>query len=375
MTSNASSAARFKLTALAGLIISVTTLSGCSYVPFFSSEKPVNRAATLDVPPAFTPPSPQAELAVPEIASARAAAAAAQSEKSGVLVSGTGVKVMGGPDSRYLAVDADPDAVWPKLQNFLQDEGYVVKKIEPGVGMMETDWTGSQSADQNGFNLMSFLKIAKDTFFKPDHIQKVRIRIENGETKNQTLVFVTSQKMDLTGEKPYFPGDDESSFKYANAKADPTLTADMLARLTAYLSGKTEAESRALMAASFASRSKIIFNQDKDERYLVVTQAYPQVWNRLGLALDRLGFNPVKSDQKDGVITVTHPYPQSFYADGAVRGAKVDMKQKMSMQLTLKVLPQKDGSTRIDVDEISVTGGTLPDDRFAVLNKINAQME
>ena len=375
MTSNASSAARFKLTALAGLILSVTTLSGCSYVPFFSSEKPVNRAATLDVPPAFTPPSPQAELAVPEIASARAAAAAAQSEKSGVLVSGTGVKVMGGPDSRYLAVDANPDAVWPKLQSFLQDEGYVVKKVEPGVGMIETDWTGSQSADQNGFNLMSFLKIAKDTFFKPDHIQKVRIRIENGETKNQTLVFVTSQKMDLTGEKPYFPGDDESSFKYANAKADPTLTADMLARLTAYLSGKTEAESRALMASSFASRSKIVFNQDKDERYLVVTQAYPQVWNRLGLALDRLGFNPVKSDQKGGVITVTHPYPQSFYADGAVRGAKVDMKQKMSMQLTLKVLPQKDGSTRIDVDEISVTGGTLPDDRFAVLSKINAQME
>lgn len=375
MTSNASSAARFKLTALAGLILSVTTLSGCSYVPFFSSEKPVNRAATLDVPPAFTPPSPQAELAVPEIASARAAAAAAQSEKSGVLVSGTGVKVMGGPDSRYLAVDANPDAVWPKLQNFLQDEGYVVKKIEPGVGMMETDWTGTQSADQNGFNLMSFLKIAKDTFFKPDHIQKVRIRIENGETKDQTLVFVTSQKMDLTGEKPYFPGDDESSFKYANAKADPTLTADMLARLTAYLSGKTEAESRALMASSFASRSKIVFNQDKDERYLVVTQAYPQVWNRLGLALDRLGFNPVKSDQKDGVITVTHPYPQSFYADGAIRGAKVDMKQKMSMQLTLKVLPQKDGSTRIDADEISVTGGTLPDDRFAVLSKINAQME
>ncbi len=375
MIFNAPSAVRFKLTALAGLILGVSTLTGCSYIPFMSSDKPVNRAATLDVPPAFTPPSPQAALAVPEIASARAAEAAARTESSGVLVSGTGVKVMGGPDSRYLAVDAKPDAVWPKLQGFLQDEGYVVKKIEPGVGMMETDWTGTQSADQNGFNLMSFLKIAKDTFFKPDHIQKVRIRIENGENKNQTLVFVTSQKMELTGEKPYVPGDDESSFKYASAKADPALTADMLARLTAYLSGKTEAESRALMAASFAARSKIIFNQDKDERYLVVSQAYPQVWNRLGLALDRLGFNPVKSSQKDGEITVTHPYPQSFYADGSVRGAKVDMKQKMSMQLTLKLLPQKDGSTRIDVSQISVTGGTLPDDRFAVLSKINEQME
>lgn len=375
MIFNAPSAVRFKLTVLAGLVLGASTLTGCSYVPFFSSDKPVNHAAKLDVPPAFTPPSPRAELAVPEIASARAAEAAARTKGGGVLVSGTGVKVMGGPDSRYLAVDAKPDIVWPKLQGFLQDEGYVVKKIEPGVGLIETDWTGIQSADQNGFNLMSFLKIAKDTFFKPDHIQKVRIRIENGDNLNQTLVFVTSQKMELTGEKPYFPGDDESSFKYANAKPDPTLSADMLARLTAYLSGKTEAESRALMAASFASRSKIMFNKDKDERYLVVSQAYPQVWNRLGLALDRLGFNPVKNNEKDGEITVTHPYPQSFYADGAVRGAKVDMNQKMSMTLSLKVLPQKDGSTRINVTDIRVTGGTLPKSRYAVLSKLNEQME
>ncbi|OYV24726.1 MAG: hypothetical protein B7Z82_09430, partial [Halothiobacillus sp. 20-54-6] len=148
---------------------------------------------------------------------------------------------MGGAESRYLAVNATPDTVWPKLQDFLQDEGYTVKKIEPGVGLMETDWTGSQAADQNGFNLMSFLSIAKNTFFKPDHIEKVRIRIENGENNNQTLVFVTGQKMALTGEKPYFPGDSESSFKYADAKPDATLSAAMLARLTAYLSGKTEA--------------------------------------------------------------------------------------------------------------------------------------
>lgn len=375
MILNAPSAVRFKLSALAGLIMGASTLTGCSNIPFITSDQPVNRAAKLDVPPAFTPPNPRAELAVPEIASARAAAAEARTKGSGVLVSGTGVKVMGGPDSRYLEVDAKPDSIWPKLQDFLLDEGYIVKKIEPGVGMMETDWTGTQEADHKGFDLMSFLKIARDTFFKPDHIQKVRIRIENGENENQTLVFVTSQKMDLTGEKPYFPGDDESTFRYANARPDPALTADMLARLTAYLSGKTEAESRAMMAASFAPRSKIIFNQDKDERYLKVSQAYPLVWNRMGLALDRLGFNPVKSDQKNGEITVTHPYPQSFYADGAIRGVKVDMKQKMSMRLSLKLLPQKDGSTRIDVSDISVTGGTLPDARYAVLRKINEQME
>ncbi|HQS03123.1 MAG: hypothetical protein B7Y07_08995 [Halothiobacillus sp. 24-54-40] len=364
-----------QFTVLAGLILGASALSGCSNIPFISSNQPVNRAATLDVPPAFTPPSPQAALAVPAIASAKAAEAAARQGGSGVLVTGTGVKVMGGPESRYLAVNATPDTVWPKLQDFLQDEGYNVKKIEPGVGMMETDWTGSQSADQNGFNLMSFLKIAKDTFFKPDHIEKVRIRIENGETPNQTLVFVTSQKMALSGEKAYFPGDSESSFKYTDAKPDATLSSALLARLTAYLSGKTEAESRAMMASSFAPRSQLMFNQDKDERYLVVSQAYPLVWNRLGLALDRLGFDPVKNNQKEGLIEVTHAHPQALYADMAIRGAKIDPNQKLSLKLTLKVMPQKDGTNRIDVVQDQVVGGSLPEIRFVILNKINAQME
>lgn len=367
---------RPKLTLMTALILSATALSGCSSIPFFSSGDDRYPAARLDVPPAFTAPSPQSSMAMPAIASARAAEASKkEGGTAGVLVRGEGVKVMGGADSRYLSVDVSPDAVWPKLQSFLQDEGYTVKKVEPGVGLIETDWTGSQSADQNGFSLMKLLKITKNTFFKPDNIEKVRIRIEQGETANQTLVFVTSQKMPLTGEKPLFPGDEKDSYKYADAKPDPTLSADVLARLTAYLSGKTEAQSRAMMAASFAPRAKLFYVKDKDERYITVSQPYPRVWNRLGLALDRLGFDPVKSDQKDGIIVVTHSHPQALYADVALRGEQVDPKQKLKLQLTLKVVPQKDGTTRIDIDQLQVDGGSLPQDRFVILSKINAQME
>ncbi len=43
--------------------------------------------------------------------------------------------------------------------------------------------------------------------------------------------------------------------------------------------------------------------------------------------------------------------------------------------MTLKVVPLKDGTTRIDIDHIQVDGGILPQDRFVILTKINAQME
>lgn len=373
MNSSSAVASRFKLTVLAGLVLGAGALSGCSSIPFFGSDKPVHRAATLDVPPAFTPPSPSAELALPEIASAKALAAENRAKGSGVLVGDQGVQVMGGPESRYLAVTAAPDAVWPKLQDFLQDEGYIIKKIDPAAGYMETDWTGTQNSANTGFDLMSFLNIAKETFFKPDHIEKLRLRIEQGEKPDQTFVFVSAQKMSLTGEKPYFPGDSESSFKYADAKPDNTLSANAMARLTAYLSGKTEAESRALMAQNFAPRSKILFNEDKDQRYLIVSQPYPQVWNRLGLALDRLGFDPVTSNIKEGRITVTHNHPQSLYQGMNLRGKTVDANAKIKLEL--RALPQQDGTVRIDVENLTVTGGTLPDPRFAVLSQINGQLQ
>ena len=358
------------------LLVSAVSLGGCSSVPFFSDSgsKP-DRAASLAVPPAFTAPNSKDELAMPAVASARATAMAEKNKQGGVLAAGTDVKVSGGPNSRYLVVDAAPDAVWPKLQSFLQDEGYDIKKIQPAAGMIETSWTGEQSADQNGFSIMRLLKIAKDTLFKPDNLKKVRVRIEKGESDQQTLVFVTSHKMPLEGDKPLVPGDENTSFKYADAKPDPALSAATMARLAAYLSGKSEAQSRAMMTAAFSPRSKVIYKKEDDVRYVKVDQSYPQVWNRTGLALDRLGFDPIKSDRKAGTIEVKHAHPQALYQDVAIRGVKIDPKKDMVMHLTLKVVPQRDGSTRINVDSIKVDGGTLPHDRLVVLNKLSAQLQ
>lgn len=356
------------------LLVGSVTLDGCSHIPFISSTPEQDRAAQLAVPPAFTAPNPRSELALPEIASARATAVAEKQKGGGVLASSEGVKVAGGPDSRYLVVAADPESVWPKLQSFLQDEGYNIKEQQPAAGYIQTDWTGVQSGNQNGFSLMRFFKLTKDFFFKPDHIERVRVRIEQGDSDKQTLVFVTSQKMELTGDKPLIPGEESYNFKYADPKPDAALSAKVMARLAAYLSGKSEAESRAMMDATFAPRAKIVSSDEKDKSYISVSQGYPQVWNRTGLALDRLGFDPIKSDRKDGTIEVKHKHPQTLYSDIAIRGVKIDRSADMTLHLVLKVLPQRDGTTNVTVDSLQVGGGNLPEIRQVLLRKLSDQL-
>ncbi|HZJ81175.1 MAG TPA: hypothetical protein VFC95_00595, partial [Guyparkeria sp.] len=70
-------------------------ISGCSNLPFVGDKKgsrDAARAAQLQVPPAFSSPAAGGTVALPEVASARAEALARE-ERSGVLDTGTDIRV------------------------------------------------------------------------------------------------------------------------------------------------------------------------------------------------------------------------------------------------------------------------------------------
>ncbi|MFO7581053.1 outer membrane protein assembly factor BamC [Guyparkeria sp.] len=354
--------------AAAGLI------SGCSSVPFFGGDdRQADRAANLEVPPEFTRPTSGGAVALPEIASARAEQMDRR-ESGGVLDSGADIQVAGEPGSRYLVVAAEPDAVWPKLRDFLREEGYTIRRQEASAGLIETEWTGLASGDQTGFSIMNFLRVAADTLFKPDFIERVRLRIERGDDAGETLVFVTSQKRELTGDEPLMPGDESDTFKYSNAVDDPSMNAETMARLAAYLSGGSAEEARQMVGAKFSPRAKVEGDEPED-RHVVVTQSYPKVWNRLGLALDRLGFDPVSRDRDTGEVEVSHPYPQALYEGILMRGVTIDKDAEMTLHLTLRVEPRRDGGTDVRIRTINVAGGSLPEDRSVVLSRIKSELE
>ena len=349
-------------------------ISGCSSVPFFGGDdRQASRAANLEVPPEFSRPTSGGSVAIPQIASARAEQMDRR-ESGGVLETDTDIQVAGEPGSRYLVVSAGPDDVWPKLRDFLREEGYNIRRQEASAGLIETEWTGLASGDQTGFSIMNFLRVAADTLFKPDFIERVRLRIERGDDAGETLVFVTSQKRELTGDEPLMPGDESDTFKYSNPVDDPSMNAETMARLAAYLSGGSAEEARQMVGGKFTPRAKVEGDEPED-RHVVVSQSYPKVWNRLGLALDRLGFDPVSRDRDTGEVEVSHPYPQALYEGIVMRGVTIDRDADMTLHLTLRVEPRRDGGTDVRIRTINVAGGSLPEDRSVVLSRIRTEME
>ncbi|HHQ68746.1 MAG TPA: outer membrane protein assembly factor BamC, partial [Halothiobacillaceae bacterium] len=252
-------------------------LTGCasSNLNPFAADEQEKRAAQLAVPPAFTGPTPGGSVALPRIVSARAEAMQRQQGGAGVLESGTDIQVAGDPKSRYLQVAADPDTLWPRLQAFLRDEGYTIARTEPAVGLIETNWYGVESRPDQRFSIGNLFGVLKNVFFKPDSIKKVRVRIERGESDQQTLVFVSAQSRQLTADEPIIEGGDASGFRYASAQNDPDLSFETMARLAAYLGGQTQEEARELMQAQFTPRAKVITGKNPEDRYVESTQPYP----------------------------------------------------------------------------------------------------
>lgn len=353
-------------------------LTGCasSNLNPFAADEQEKRAAQLATPPAFTGPAPGGSVALPEIASARAdAMAREQGGAGGVLAAGADVRVAGDPESRYLEVSADPETLWPRLQSFLRDEGYTLARTEPSVGLIETNWYGVDTTPERGFSLGNLFGVLKNIFFKPDSMEKVRVRIEHGETPEQTLVFVSAQSRQLTADDPVIETDEASGFRYASAQNDPDLSFETMTRLAAYLGGKSAEEAREIMQAQFTPRAKVIPGDEPEDRYIESSQQYPLVYNRLGLALDRLDFDPVSRDREEGQITVRHSEPQALYQGLVLRGVSVDQAADITLDVTFQLVPAGARGTDVAIDRIEVSGGELPQIRAVLLSRITEQLQ
>lgn len=333
-------------------------LAGCSYIPGMGKDdaREARRAGSLpnlEVPPAFTTPDPALVTSVPRAATASGETAKGGATGGGVLLKSATVSIEGSPDARWLKVQAGPDAVWPRLASFLQEEGYNLDRQDPKLGILESDWTGGSAGNPNAGGLQGLLQGITRLFFVPDHMDRVRLRMERGETEAETRVFLTSQRMERVEDAPLVPGTPSDTFKWAMGQSNTDFEDELLKRLMVYLSGD-DAQARAQLAASLQPRARMVFDPGKDARYLMVQQSFPVVFNRSRAAVERLGFDVVKADMTNGILQLKHARPRTLYEGVILRGAELKQGNgENPVALTLQLKPQKDGTTRIDMVDVA----------------------
>lgn len=299
-----------KYSRLTAVLILVSGITACSAVDnVMDTKKTINyknnqSVKTLDFPPDLTAPEFDMAFSLP----ADGVVSASQLEKGGngytvdgrkisVLPQSSAAKVGSLGTLRWLDVSAPADAVWPKLRDFWRSIGIPVKRDEPRIGIMETDWAVNRAGlPLNWFNkaLGSILGKGYDAGTR----DRFRIRAER-PTNNTTRIFLTHK-----GAEKVIT---DSISGWELRPPNHELEAEMLNRLKAFLEGDTYA-AKASKATTDANQSTSLVSlvEQEGQTLLQVHDNYKRAWVLTGIMLDRMGLVPEKRNRRAGIYEVVY---------------------------------------------------------------------
>jgi len=144
------------------------------------------------------------------------------------------VQVKRSGDRRWLIVKKSPEDVWNLSKSFLKQNGFIIKKSNKKIGIMETDFLENHPEIPEGSlgMIRSALRGALKTSYTLPIVDKYRIRIEpiDGGVSTEVYLSLTSMEEVLTS-----AGAAEENTIWQSRPKDRDLETEMLYRLMTFL--------------------------------------------------------------------------------------------------------------------------------------------
>ena len=266
----------------------------------------------LEVPPDLTTSTIDQGLAVPDIDPIGSASLTEYSRErkvervqtdSGVLPVQKDVQFRRDGSARWLVVNGTPGQVWPKVRDFWLQAGFLIKREDPRIGILETDWAENRADIPQDFIRRQIGKLF-DGLYSAATRDKYRVRLEKGIEAGTTDVYLTHR-----GAEEVIEGSTESTI-WKPRKSDPELEAEMLRRLAIHF-GVDEKKSRTSQFAAVTPREEraLLSRERGGNASLSLKEEFPRAWRRTGLALDRVGFTVEDRDRSKGYYYVRYIDP------------------------------------------------------------------
>ena len=266
-------------------------------------------APSLEVPPDLNVSKTDDSLTVPAATTGDAATLSTYSQTSAtpqaaggssVLPAQDKISVERDGDKRWLVIKADSAAVWTKMREFWLENGFLIKREDPHIGILETDWAENR-ADIPMDPVRKILSKAVDSLYSAPTRDMFRVRLEPGATAGTTELYISHRGMqEVVNDK---------STIWQSRPSDPELESEMLGRMMEYM-GVHEQQAKVALSSAVAPppRAQLI-RAANGTAVLNVDEDISRAWRRTGLALDRVGFSVEDRDRSKGVYFVTYDDP------------------------------------------------------------------
>ena len=301
-------------------LVAALSLAGCSTVSDLLAGDKIdyrtssgNKTAGLEVPPDLTQLKRDSRYqqaqsgsvsAAAYQAGAPVAAAVGAAQPAVVAPQSLGeVKLERLGNERWLRTSLTPEQLWPQLQSFWKERGFVLVQDQSAAGVMETDWAENRGKIPLDFIRASVGKVF-DSAYSTGELDKFRTRVERS-TGGGSEVYISHRGM-----IEVYRGERNESTVWQPRLADPQLEGEFLARLMQKL-GATEEVAKTAVASSagpsVAVRARVV--DGRASPTLQVDDGFDRAWRRVGVALDRSGFTVEDRDRTQGLYFVRYVDP------------------------------------------------------------------
>lgn len=211
-------------------------------------------------------------------------------------------------NQRWLVVGRSPDQLWPQLRAFWEGAGFTLAVENREAGVMETNWNENRAklpADVVRNAIGGLLNRLYDTGERDQY----RTRIERGPAG--TEIHISHR-----GIEEAFADERRESTTWRARPSEPSLEAEMLARLMVALGGVADEPARAAVAAAPEVPARARAVGGSGVAALEVDDSFDRAWRRVSLALDRGGFTVEDRDRAAGLFYVRYVDPRFAGREG-----------------------------------------------------------
>ncbi len=295
------------------------SLAGCSSIDGLMSGDKIDyrtsstaRTAGLEVPPDLTQltstsryqQTQGSSISAAEFQKGTPAASAAVVTATPIAAQAAGdLRIERAGNERWLRTSLTPEQLWPQLQGFWKERGFVIVQDTPATGVMETDWAENRGKLPLDFVRSTIGKVF-DGAYSTGELDKFRTRVER--TPTGTEVYITHRGM-----IEVYVGQLKDSTTWQPRQPDPQLEGELLSRLMLKLGATEEVAKTAVVAPDSPGapvRARIVAGQASAT--LQVDDGFDRAWRRVGVALDRSGFTVEDRDRTQGVYFVRYIDPK-----------------------------------------------------------------
>jgi len=296
------------------LLLAVLAVTACG-----KNERPEYQGAdyykSLELPPDLKLEKSTAEMEIPEptVAALEDFQSRHKLNKA-VAPEFKGIRLRHDGSMYFLEVDAAPEVVWPKIEEFWEHEGIRLVQNRPMLGFIQTDWTKQMQIREDANYLVKlFSKI------EPDFRDKFRMRVEPAADRTKTHIFVAHYGIEVFVE---ISGDDQGATQWRGRKSDIELEREILSRLTLF-AGLSDNQAESLLLdykpmQSYVTYEETFKGDDIDPpaqgaydtskvAVLSMKGSMDFVWYRTIRALDRMQMEDISLNKKKGKINFTVP--------------------------------------------------------------------